>query len=233
MDSFDREKLAEHNGRDGKKTYVAYDGRVYDLSDSKRWKNGKHMMRHEAGADLTVELKAAPHGPEVFEKFQPIGEFREEVEERAYPWPLGWVYAKFPIVKRHAHPVAVHFPIAFFMGGFLFVLLYLILKNPAFEQTAFFLAVLGTVTAPFSVLTGFQSWWLYYDLKRTGPILFKIFGALVLIIIGAVLSVWHFLQPQVLTGGGATTVAFVALYAVTPVLVMTMGYFGGSMSFPD
>ncbi len=48
---------------------VEYDGRVYDLSESRLWKGGRHARRHDAYQDLTASLGGAPHGPEVFEAF--------------------------------------------------------------------------------------------------------------------------------------------------------------------
>ena len=35
---------------------------MFHVSTSRLWKNGMHMGRHSAGADLTAALKLAPHG---------------------------------------------------------------------------------------------------------------------------------------------------------------------------
>jgi hypothetical protein len=35
---------------------------VYDVTNSKLWKSGQHMMKHHAGSDLSETLKHAPHG---------------------------------------------------------------------------------------------------------------------------------------------------------------------------
>jgi predicted heme/steroid binding protein len=51
---------------------VAFQGLIYDMTQSKLWKNGKHY-EHWAGQDLTDELADAPHSEKVFEKFNPIG----------------------------------------------------------------------------------------------------------------------------------------------------------------
>jgi len=60
---FTAEELQKYNGRDGQPVYVAVDGIVYDLSKSKYWKTGSHMKQHEAGADLTADIKEkAPQG---------------------------------------------------------------------------------------------------------------------------------------------------------------------------
>jgi len=236
MKDFTVHDLAAHNGQNGQPAYVAYQGKVYDVTASKRWKNGKHMLRHSAGEDLTSMLPAAPHGPEVFEKVTEIGALiaEPEAESVEYPWPLSWLYAKFPFVKRHSHPFSVHFPLAFFLGGFLFCLLYLVIGAEEFERTSFDLLWLATLTIPLVMLTGLQSWWLFYDLRRTFPIMFKLFGAIVLFFLGAALSVFHLLFPDVLTSGiNPWSAMYIALYAICALLVATIGYFGAQMTFPE
>ncbi|WP_425539532.1 cytochrome b5 domain-containing protein [Microaceticoccus formicicus] len=59
---FTLEELKEFNGKDGKRAYVAVDGVVYDVTDSKAWKDGQHNG-FEAGNDLTDAIKnESPHG---------------------------------------------------------------------------------------------------------------------------------------------------------------------------
>jgi predicted heme/steroid binding protein len=67
-------QLALYNGQDKNEIWCAYKGNIYDLSESKLWKNGKHY-EHWAGQDLTEELKEAPHNEFVFEKFKIVGKF--------------------------------------------------------------------------------------------------------------------------------------------------------------
>lgn len=73
MESFTRAKLALFNGEDKPEVYIAFEGKVYDVSESRLWKNGKHY-EHWAGQDLTEELEDAPHSDRVFEKFKIVGE---------------------------------------------------------------------------------------------------------------------------------------------------------------
>jgi len=55
-------ELSQFDGKDGRPAYFAYEGQVFDGTASKLWKNGVHMGRHYAGADLTDALKLAPQG---------------------------------------------------------------------------------------------------------------------------------------------------------------------------
>jgi predicted heme/steroid binding protein len=70
---FSKEELARYNGKNGSPAYAAYKGRVYDVSSSFLWKDGKHQVLHEAGGDLTDAMEQAPHGEYVFKKFPLVG----------------------------------------------------------------------------------------------------------------------------------------------------------------
>lgn len=65
-------QLALRNGQDKSEIWIAYQGLVYDVTNSRLWLTGKHY-EHWAGQDLTDELKDAPHTERVFEKFKVIG----------------------------------------------------------------------------------------------------------------------------------------------------------------
>ena len=73
--SYTKSQLALRNGQDKPEIWVAFEGRIYDVSASKLWRKGKHY-EHWAGQDLTDELKDAPHSQQVFEKFTVIGLLR-------------------------------------------------------------------------------------------------------------------------------------------------------------
>ncbi len=69
---YTRSQLALRNGQDREDIWVAYQGLIYDLTESRLWRKGKHY-EHWAGQDLTEELKDAPHNANVFDKFEAIG----------------------------------------------------------------------------------------------------------------------------------------------------------------
>jgi len=56
------EQLSAFDGKEGRPAYIAYKGLIYDITNSRLWKSGAHMMKHHAGNDLTGVLKLAPHG---------------------------------------------------------------------------------------------------------------------------------------------------------------------------
>ncbi len=69
--------LRKYDGKEGRRAYIARMGKVYDATDSARWKDGEHF-KHLAGEDLTDSLAHAPHGEEMLERLDEIGELREE-----------------------------------------------------------------------------------------------------------------------------------------------------------
>lgn len=67
------EELARFDGQEGRTAYVAVSGTIYDVSASPLWKDGNHVDAHQAGKDLTEELKEAPHVRSVIERFPVVG----------------------------------------------------------------------------------------------------------------------------------------------------------------
>jgi len=74
-----RSELARFDGREGRRAYAAVNGKVYDFTDSPRWKDGDHEKRHLAGVDLSQELLGAPHVRAVIERFPVVGTLEDAV----------------------------------------------------------------------------------------------------------------------------------------------------------
>ncbi|MCC7478377.1 hypothetical protein IT575_07930 [bacterium] len=77
------EELALGDGKEGRPALVAYKGKVYDVTPSKLWRNGKHVNAHLAGRDLTVEMGAAPHMEDVMNSFPVIGLYPDPTAQAA------------------------------------------------------------------------------------------------------------------------------------------------------
>lgn len=71
------EEFSRFDGRDGRPAYVAYKGKIHDVSNSKLWKDGSHARKHHAGHDLTNILKTAPHGEEKILSMPVVGKLLE------------------------------------------------------------------------------------------------------------------------------------------------------------
>lgn len=73
MRSFTEAELSKYDGTGGNPTYVAYKGKVYDVSSGPNWTDGSHYQ-HLAGENLTEAMADAIHGDDVMEIFPTIGE---------------------------------------------------------------------------------------------------------------------------------------------------------------
>lgn len=80
--SWSLNRLAEYDGKEGRKAYFAYQGDTYDATDSPLWENGSHMGRHQAGSDLTNVLSQAPHGEDKVTALPRIDSLRDETAKK-------------------------------------------------------------------------------------------------------------------------------------------------------
>lgn len=233
---FNSESLSEFDGKEGSPVYVARDGKVYDVSESKLWRGGEHMKRHHAGRDLSEDFANAPHGTGVFENFPVVGTFHEEetaekVDDNLPGWIQG-ILDRYPFLQRHPHPMLVHFPIAFMFAVPLFAVLWLMTGKLSFETTSFHCLAAGLLFMPLTVGTGFMTWWLNYDARMVHPVKMKIIGSGILTLLGIILFVWRFSSPEIiLAGTGSRTVYILLLVTLLP-LVSVIGWYGASLTFP-
>jgi predicted heme/steroid binding protein/uncharacterized membrane protein len=228
MKEFTFEELSSFNGKEGKPVYIAFEGKVYDVSKSPLWSKGIHMNRHPSGKDLSGEILAAPHGIEVFERYPQVGILKKGVsaELKHLPPFLQNLLQRFPMARRHPHPMVVHFPLALLMASSLFILLYLLFKNPSFELTSFYLLILGFLSSPFAMATGVLTWWINYRLKLTHFVRRKIQFSILLLIFEIILIVWRYSNPEI-----SNPIYFIMMLILTPIVAI-LGYYGGQMTFP-
>jgi predicted heme/steroid binding protein len=69
-----KQELEQNDGKNGKPAYIAYMGKVYDVSESSFWLDGEHIGMHNAGRDLTEELEMAPHREENLKRVKLVGD---------------------------------------------------------------------------------------------------------------------------------------------------------------
>lgn len=76
LPNYTRSQLALRNGQDKPEIWIAFQKIIYDVTDSRLWRNGRHY-EHWAGQDLTEELEQAPHTLKVFDRFKEIGRLED------------------------------------------------------------------------------------------------------------------------------------------------------------
>jgi predicted heme/steroid binding protein/uncharacterized membrane protein len=235
MREFDIEELEKYDGSDGRPVYLAYKGKVYDVSDSKLWRNGLHMKRHHAGRDLTTDIQGAPHEPDVLERYPQVGTLKEDVAEVAeiqIPAALEWLLEKSPMLRRHPHPMTVHFPIVFAFTTTVFNLLYLIFGIKSLEITALHTLGAGILFTVVAIVTGLYTWWLNYMAKPLRAVNIKLTFALILLAFQIITFIWRLKVPQVMESiQGANLIYLLLVVSLFPIVVV-IGWFGAFLTFP-
>lgn len=213
--------------------YIAHAGKVIDVTGSKLWKSGLHMKRHHAGKDLTTDIQAAPHSLEVLDRYPQVGVLKKEVaSERKIPSSLSRLLSRFPMLRRHPHPMLIHFPIVFMISTTGFTLLYLLTGYRGFETTAVHCLGAGILFTPMAILTGFYTWWLNYMAKPNRPVHIKQRLSFVLFALQIVVFVWRILEPDILSALELASVIYVALILSLSGVVAVLGWFGAMLTFP-
>lgn len=80
------EQLHSFDGKEERPAYIAYKGKIYDVTGSKFWKDGSHMTKHLSGHDLTDALKTAPHGEEKILSMPVVGKLLSIGEKPSMPF---------------------------------------------------------------------------------------------------------------------------------------------------
>ncbi len=79
------EDLKQFDGLNGHPLYIVFKGKIYDLTSSKLWPQGKHMGMHNQSQDLTEAIKKAPHGEDNVYRYPLIGELAEATLQASAP----------------------------------------------------------------------------------------------------------------------------------------------------
>ncbi|HTZ40906.1 MAG TPA: DUF2231 domain-containing protein [Syntrophales bacterium] len=230
---YSEQALGECDGSSGKATLVAVDGIVYDASGSRMWKGGLHMKRHRAGHDLSTDLAAAPHGREVLERIPRVGTLKkEEADGRSMPAWLAELLERVPFLRRHLHPMVVHFPIVFMYSATFFDILFLMTGERSFERTAFYCLTGGVLFTPPAMLTGWFTWWLNYAAKPMRAVTIKKRVSWLLLAIATAAFLWRCFVPDVMEATGLGHALYALLILLLVPIVSIVGYFGGELTFP-
>lgn len=228
-----QEKLAKLDGKEGRAVCVVVDGKVYDLSESKLWNGGEHMKRHRAGQDLSAEISAAPHGKEVLDRpgIRQVGILSDEgLQKEDLPAFLVELFRRFPILRRHPHPMIVHFPMAYLVGAALLLMVEALLPRARIlESVVFVMLVMASVFTPPAILTGLLTWWVNYGARPMRPVTRKLQLAVILALAEMACLVMRARGPIQEDAVAGLYFACVMLLAVC---VSGLGWYGGHLTFP-
>jgi len=221
-------KLKQYNGKNGSKAYVAFKGKVYDVSKSPQWMNGTHQGMHEAGLDLTPAMENAPHADEVFAGFEVIDTLDEDEEEDDTKLALARWYRKY-----HPHPMLVHFPIAFHIFAVGANILFLYTYESSYATTVFYSLYAATVMGLFAMLSGMLSWWINYQMAFTKIFITKLSLSVITLILGIVAIVIYLDDPHVVYVSTLPGILYHGIVFITGVTVIILAYNGGKLTWPE
>jgi len=232
MQEFDIAELEKFDGNNGRPVFVAHKGKVYDVSNSKLWKNGLHMKRHHAGQNLTADIQGAPHEPDVLDRYPQVGTLKKEVVELEIPRPLAWLLGKAPMLRRHPHPMTVHFPIVFAFSTTVFNILYLITGIKSLEITALHCLGAGILFTAVAIATGLYTWWINYMSKPLKAVKVKMPLSLILLVTQIIAFVWRLNVPDVMDSIRGVNIIYILLVLSLFPIVVVIGWFGAFLTFP-
>jgi predicted heme/steroid binding protein/uncharacterized membrane protein len=234
MKEIEMKDLSLNNGEGGSPVWVVCDGKVFDLSASSLWAGGSHMGSHTAGADLTEEIASAPHGKEMLERYPQIGFLKgqETVQKQEVSRGSWSLLTRFPMLRRHPHPMTVHFPIVFMFSATIFTLLYLILGVIGFEMAAFYCLAAGIIFIPAAMTTGYFTWWLNYGARPIRPVKIKMYLSAILLCVDAVAFIWRAVVPNILHPFTWVSGVYLVFVLCLLPLVIIIGWFGATLTFP-
>jgi predicted heme/steroid binding protein/uncharacterized membrane protein len=229
--TFTLDELKEFDGKEGRPAYFACEGVVYDATNSKLWRKGTHVRVHEAGQDLTKDLEKAPHGLDSVLRLQVVGQLSEsaveDVEDAEESKDYGGIprYAHF-MYGMHSHPASVHFPIALCVVASVLHFISLVADCPTCETVAYWNLVLGLLSSPLPIYSGFVDWIYQFGGRPTRLFLAKIVLSVVFIVAGGLILVLHHL------GGDDLGIVYHLLYLSFAPQVLALGMIGGRITFP-
>jgi predicted heme/steroid binding protein/uncharacterized membrane protein len=220
---FTESELRTFDGTDGGPVYVAFEGKVYDVSGSPHWKNGVHVSRHNAGEDLSKLLSNAPHGKDVLMKFPVVGELSQQKSFRE------------TLIRRienfHFHPILVHFSIAYSIGASLLSMLYILTNVRSFETASYYMLFLAFLATPPAGFSGLFSWIVTYERRMSRTYFRKIVSTILLISVVTLCFVWRVTDPNILISKTHFSYLYLGLMVSQTPIVIFLGYLGGKITF--
>jgi len=238
------DELRRYDGRNGAKAYVAYKGRVYDVTESAFWKEGVHEGQHTAGEDLTQMMAGAPHGDEVFAKMPVVATLEAESQSDRTGTPKGLFSEKTQTTaskaglqvwykKYHPHPMTVHFPVALHIFSAGLDLLFMYSPNAAYAVGVFYTLFVATVMGFVAMIPGMLSWWVNYSFSTRRPFVVKLVVATLTLFLGVIAIVLYLENPEIVYGASLEGVTYHAIVLLTGLSVVVLAYYGGKITWGD
>lgn len=228
MKKFSERELIEYDGKNGRRAFIAFNGKVYDVTDSSKWREGLHFRAHSAGIDLSNSLNDSTHGPEVLAGFPVVGDFDTAEEISSFKRFL--VYT----ANRHAHSIFSHFTVSSFVLAPIILICSMAIPTwKPFESLSFQLLFIGFLSLPFSISTGLISWWAKYSFDLSGLIKKKLMFSFFLLIVSTIIVFWRLLGSDLILWNLSLWLLYACLNLFAFLCNAILGKVGGELTFPS
>lgn len=139
---------------------------------------------------------------------------------------LSFIARVFPLFQFH--PIMAHFPNGLIPVCVFFLVLAIFFDFPCVEMTALYVLCAAVVMSPLTVMTGIYNWKARYKKAVTTKFMFKLYGGIAFVVLGAVTIIWRLMTPDIVeTGAGP----YFIINLVLLVLVALLGHVGGTIVF--
>lgn len=140
-------------------------------------------------------------------------------------------FASEQILRHHLHPIAVHTPNGILPMVLVFTLIALLFGRANFEKAVFYSLIFVLVNMPVVIFTGYEVWQKRYQGAMTTTFKIKIAASAVTSILLCVLSIWHAIQPEILTTPSSGRWIYLLLTVIVVGAVGAAGHVGGKLVF--
>lgn len=235
MKTFHPDDIRQGDGKNGARSLVVVNGNVYDVTESAKWPNGNHMKRHQAGSDLSADIKSAPHGLDVLTRFPMVGSLQPQRKEYApgYRGKVEIFLARYPFFRRHPHPAIIHFPVSLLIVAALLEIGAVATESIRTEWAAFLVLVIGVISLPAAIVTGYFTWWINYGAEDSSITRQKkrlAFLALACGILAIAIRTLVVLNPLDVTN--PILIVYIIFLVCLAAVAGTLGFLGGKLTFP-
>jgi uncharacterized membrane protein len=159
---------------------------------------------------------------------------KEEKEEKQKAGPefLSNLLKRFPMLRRHPHPMTVHFPIVFMFSTTVFTFLFLLTGIDSFETTAFHCLGAGVIFSVVAMATGWYTWWLNYDAKPLRAVTIKKKTSVIMLATSSTAFILRAAVSDILHDFRGISLVYLMFVVSLLFFVTVIGWFGATLTFP-
>ena len=135
------------------------------------------------------------------------------------------------VQKYHIHPIAAHFPSAFFPFSTLLLILLIIKGDSAFEVGVKYTQWAAVITNPFAIASGFIDWKAKYKSAMVPIFKKKIIYSIIAQMLAFICVIWCCLSPDVLNPDNYFVYFFLMVNITATVFIFLVGRWGARLVY--